>query len=285
MVKEILLIEDSPTQAEMAKRTLEGAGYRVIWAKDGEEGLERAKKMRPNLIITDIMMPKMDGYELCKAVKRDFLVSHIPVVILTSKNEPADIVYGLEAGCDNFITKPYSPEELVDRVEAIFEQLETLSGRCEMFEEFGSKITLTANRYQILNLLLETLRKSITCDVLGFLLLSSEKHPFYLVSRKPVKEEPSRLFIWKLISAINLLRDDVIEISEVELIPVVRDDTVREIEEPFKSFINVPLLVEERMIGGLGAASLTPDALKIDDVKFLYDLGVCSAKVFDKIER
>src|SRR5207249_5107327 len=97
-----LIVEDSPTQAMLLQNILEKNGFRVTWVCNGKLALEHLKTHRPTLVITDIQMPVMDGYELCHAVKTDPELSGLPVMLLTSLSAPQDIIRGLECGADNF---------------------------------------------------------------------------------------------------------------------------------------------------------------------------------------
>jgi len=107
MERKILVAEDSPTQAERVRLLLEGEGYRVELANNGREGLERVCSAPPDLIISDVVMPEMDGYAFCRAVKSAQETRRIPFVLLTERRTPLDILKGLERGADNFITKPF----------------------------------------------------------------------------------------------------------------------------------------------------------------------------------
>jgi two-component system OmpR family response regulator len=102
---------------------MEKAGFAVAEAQDGEEGLEAFKKCHPDLIILDVMMPKLDGTETCREIRK---VSNVPIVFLTSAGEEIDRIVGLEIGADDYITKPFSPRELVARVKAIFRRVDQL---------------------------------------------------------------------------------------------------------------------------------------------------------------
>jgi len=97
-------------------------GYEVVTALDGEEGLQKAIEFKPDLIVLDIMMPKMDGYETCKALKADERTKNIPVILLSAKGRNVDMQTGYDVGADEYITKPFSPRKLVDRINAMLGQ-------------------------------------------------------------------------------------------------------------------------------------------------------------------
>lgn len=112
----VLIVEDSRTQAEYLQHILESEGYPVETASDGSEALEKIKIRQPKIILTDIIMPEMDGYDLCRAIKRNKDLSHIPVILVTQLFDPADLIKGLEAGANNIIIKPFEPEHVLSRI-------------------------------------------------------------------------------------------------------------------------------------------------------------------------
>ncbi len=124
MSEKILIVDDEEDILTLLEYNLEKAGFKVISADDGPEAIELAKKEKPALIILDIMLPSMEGTEVCKVIKRDNTTSHIPIIMLTAKGEEVDRIVGLELGADDYITKPFSPRELVLRVKAILKRMQ-----------------------------------------------------------------------------------------------------------------------------------------------------------------
>jgi two-component system alkaline phosphatase synthesis response regulator PhoP len=116
MKEKILIIEDEEDLVKGLKLNLTGEGYDVTWAYDGQEGLRKALEERPDLIILDIMLPKMDGLEVCREIRQKNM--NIPIIMLTAKGGEVDKVVGLEIGADDYITKPFSIRELLARVKA-----------------------------------------------------------------------------------------------------------------------------------------------------------------------
>ena len=114
--KRILVIEDETYMADMVKMRLEAHNYEVLNAYDGREGLEKAKKEKPDLIILDLMLPKMDGYKVCGLLKADTRYSKIPIIIFTAKTQKEAVQIGKEAGADAYITKPFEPEVLLGKI-------------------------------------------------------------------------------------------------------------------------------------------------------------------------
>lgn len=120
MGKKILVVDDEIHIVQIVKFNLEKrGGYEVITAKNGEEGLEMAKTERPDLILSDVMMPKMSGFQFCEALKKDGDIKSIPFIILTAKGQESDIKAGEELGVDDYITKPFSPKALLEKVAEI----------------------------------------------------------------------------------------------------------------------------------------------------------------------
>jgi len=118
--RKILIIEDESDVADLLTLNLRKAGFRTSTAADGASGLQRARDDRPDFLILDLMLPKMSGLEVCRILKSDTATSHIPILMLTAKAEEVDRIIGLEFGADDYVTKPFSPREIVLRIRAIF---------------------------------------------------------------------------------------------------------------------------------------------------------------------
>jgi len=117
----ILIVDDSPTQAKLLEQVLRAHGYRVCLARNGSEALEEVLTRRPDLVISDILMPEMDGFELCRRVREIDEVSATPIILLTHLNDPADVLHSLEAGADYFVSKPYSNRMLLTRIASVLQ--------------------------------------------------------------------------------------------------------------------------------------------------------------------
>lgn len=162
---EILIVEDSPTQAQMLKFLLEKHDYRVSIANNGKEALEMITVRKPAIIVSDIVMPEMDGFELCQHIKETGNIKDIPVILLTALCDSKDVLKGLECGANDFITKPYEEKYLVSRIQSIL--MNSLSLECEKIQSGikvffgGQEYYITAQRQQILNLLLSTYETAV----------------------------------------------------------------------------------------------------------------------------
>ncbi len=122
MKQKILVVDDEPEAVELLEFNLKQAGYDVITAADGGEALHKAKAAQPALVVLDLMLPEIDGLEVCKLLRRDPTTAKMPILMLTAKAAEIDRVLGLEFGADDYVTKPLSPTELVLRVKKILER-------------------------------------------------------------------------------------------------------------------------------------------------------------------
>lgn len=164
-IARILIAEDSPTQAQQLRYILEREGYAVDVASNGHMALQMARDMPPALIISDVIMPEMDGYDLSSAVKADPTLNDIPIILVTTMSDPQDVIRGLECGADNFVLKPYEERYLLGRVRYVIlnrqmRRANDVGIGVEIYFN-GERHFITADRLQILNLLLSTYEAAI----------------------------------------------------------------------------------------------------------------------------
>jgi two-component system phosphate regulon response regulator PhoB len=185
----ILLIEDEPDIAEVLQYNLEKEGFEVETARRGDSGLDAIRRDAPDLVLLDLMLPGMDGLELTRLLKRDGGTSRVPIVMLTARGEEVDRIVGLELGADDYISKPFSPREVVLRVKAVLRRHlpEPDAGEEELLEVGGiqldiaghqlrirgEEIPLTATEFRLLRLLIERAgrvqtRGQLLTDVWGY---------------------------------------------------------------------------------------------------------------------
>ncbi|HEY4135394.1 MAG TPA: response regulator [Alphaproteobacteria bacterium] len=164
----ILVVEDSPTQAQKLIWHLEAEGLQVVAAPTGERALEMLDETDVDLVISDIMMPGISGYDLCRRIKANADHKHIPVILLTTLKDPLDIVQGLESGADNFVTKPYEPEQLLKRLNTVLENRRLVAeGKIRVGFEvsfLGRRFAITSDRQQILDLLISTFEQIVEAN-------------------------------------------------------------------------------------------------------------------------
>ncbi len=172
----VLVIEDDPSLMRGLKDNFQSRGYSVHGAADGELGVEAALKIRPELIILDIMLPKLNGYEVCELIREADL--DMPIIMLTAKGQEKDIVKGLNVGADDYVTKPFSIEELLARAEAFLRRGRAKHRTVYPFGDFeldtnshrlvrnGSEISLTPKEFDLLRLFLGRPGRALTRDAI-----------------------------------------------------------------------------------------------------------------------
>ena len=143
MPKKILVVDDEPKIAEICQDYLNAAGYDVVTAMTGPDGLSAARREKPDLVVLDLMLPEMDGLDVCRTLRRE---SDIPIIMLTARVEETDKLIGLEIGADDYITKPFSPRELVARVRVV---LRRVSGDPSSDVIRAGEVTLDRTRYEV----------------------------------------------------------------------------------------------------------------------------------------
>lgn len=136
-MKRILIIEDDRDIIELVRYNLEQEGFSLHSARDGLAGLEQVRKSTPDLLLLDLMLPRLSGLEICKTIRRDQNLNRLPILMLTARGEESDRVLGLELGADDYVTKPFSPRELVARVKALLRRTDTPAGESEKVIEIG----------------------------------------------------------------------------------------------------------------------------------------------------
>lgn len=145
----ILVIEDDPDIRELLQRSLEREGYRVHVSADGEAGLREADARRPSVVLLDLMLPGVDGLEVCRLLKQNDQMATTPVIMLTAKGEESDVVLGLELGADDYVTKPFSPKELIARIRAVLRRMKRRQkdGRAPRIEI--GEVILDSERHEV----------------------------------------------------------------------------------------------------------------------------------------
>ena len=174
-MKNILIVEDEPNISDFIKGELEYEGYNVCIKEDGREGLEEALKNEYNLIILDVMLPSMNGFEICRRLKKE---KQFPVIMLSAKDSVMDKVNGLQIGADDYIAKPFAIEELLARIEVVFRRQDNLNNYIIKFKDItinkssrvvkrdGNEINLTNKEYELLMILIENKDKVVTREEL-----------------------------------------------------------------------------------------------------------------------
>jgi DNA-binding response OmpR family regulator len=177
----VLVVDDEPTIAEVVARYLERAGYRTRIAADGVQAVQDAASDRPDLVVLDLMLPGIDGLEVMRRLREQDR-ERIAVILLTAKGEEADRVIGLRLGADDYVVKPFSPAELVARVDAVLRRIDTSPAQEESIESDGLKIDPTARRVYVRDEEVQLTQREF--DVLLFL----ARHPGQVFSRNQLMD-------------------------------------------------------------------------------------------------
>ena len=187
MAETVFIVDDEQDVLDLLVYNLQKAGYKTVTARDGAAALQKARDEMPSLIILDLMLPQLDGTEVCRQLKADSKTAHIPIIMLTAKAEEVDRVVGLELGADDYVTKPFSPREMVLRVKTVlrrasgktapaevlkFDDLTVDIGKHEVSHK-GKVVELTVTEFKLLATLMERRgrvqsRDRLLTDVWGY---------------------------------------------------------------------------------------------------------------------
>lgn len=176
----ILIVEDEKDIVKMLEYNLHKEGYKTVSANDGEYALDLAQRQLPDLVILDLMLPGIDGLEVCKALKKEAKTAHIPIIMLTAKTQESDKVVGLELGADDYIGKPFSPRELIARIKAVLRRSKEkvhlpevlkIGGLSVDFSKIavgikGKPVELTAKEFELLKTLILAKGRVLSRDYL-----------------------------------------------------------------------------------------------------------------------
>lgn len=236
----ILIVEDSRTQAEMLKTILVKHGYLPSVAENGKAALEMIGTVKPDVIISDVVMPVMDGYEFCRTIKNDERYRHIPVILLTMLADSKDIVYALVSGADNFITKPYQGDYLISRLKKILLRAKTSPAGDTPEPPFeislsGKSFTITHNRRHIMDLLLSAYEAAVI------------QHDELLASQKKLAEanDEANLYLDIITHDINNVNTGSLALAELMLM------RTEEQEKPFALRLLTSINQSNEIIGNV----------------------------------
>ncbi len=180
MKEKILIVEDEKDIVKMLDYNLKKEGFRTFSVRDGEDAIDSANKEQPDIIILDLMLPGIDGLEVCKSLKNSNKTASIPIIMLTAKSQESDKVIGLELGADDYVTKPFSPRELIARIKAVLRRMKEKDKMPEVLKigdltiDFskisvaikGKPIELTAKEFELLKTLLNAKGRVLSRDYL-----------------------------------------------------------------------------------------------------------------------
>jgi DNA-binding response OmpR family regulator len=172
----VLIVEDDPTMLRGLKDNFEFEGYKVVTATDGDSGLKAALRAIPDLIVLDLMLPKINGYEVCRFLRQEKL--QMPVLILTAKGQESDVILGLKLGADDYVTKPFSIKEVLARAEALLRRTQRTStevyefGECRLdcdsrtFTRSGTEVQLSPKEFELLRFFASRAGQALSRDLI-----------------------------------------------------------------------------------------------------------------------
>lgn len=180
MKEKILIVEDEKDIVKMLDYNLKKEGFRTLSVHDGEDALDLANREHPDLVILDLMLPGMDGLEVCKVLKKESKTASIPIIMLTAKSQESDKVIGLELGADDYVTKPFSPRELIARIKAVLRRIKEKDKPPEVLKKGdltidfskisvaikGKPIELTSKEFELLKTLINAKGRVLSRDYL-----------------------------------------------------------------------------------------------------------------------
>jgi two-component system alkaline phosphatase synthesis response regulator PhoP len=180
MRETILIVEDEKDIAKMLEYNLQKEGFKTLSVRDGEDALDAAMKEHPDLVLLDLMLPGMDGLEVCKELKKEAKTASIPIIMLTAKSQESDKIIGLELGADDYMTKPFSPRELIARIKAVLRRMNEkeklpqvfrIGDLCVDFSKIAvtvkdKPVALTAKEFELLKTLLKAKGRVLSRDYL-----------------------------------------------------------------------------------------------------------------------
>ncbi|GAA0753958.1 MULTISPECIES: response regulator transcription factor [Clostridium] len=178
--EKILVVDDEDHIVELISYNLTNSGYKVITANNGIDAIRIAREEKPNLMLLDLMIPGLDGFDVCKSIRNDNETKDISVIMLTAKGEELDKILGLELGADDYITKPFSIRELLARIKAVLRRIKSVEGSEEVYKSngilinfdrrdvfiFDKKIDLTLKEFELLEILVKNRGKILTRETL-----------------------------------------------------------------------------------------------------------------------
>jgi DNA-binding response OmpR family regulator len=272
----ILVVEDSNLTNTLVCTTLKDAGFETASAFDGRQGVDAATSSMPDLIVMDIMMPVMDGFEATRRIKTQPGTRHIPVIVLTSLSRVQDMVKALDAGADCFMSKPFNGQKLVERVHDVAQfQRQMKAAAAEAAGRNPDEIRLTGPKQQIFLAMFSALEQLTKCQVFSVLVTRSQGGSVFIVTT--ARDVPSLVLegFQKRVFSLGerLLGRSVGNGTTTQIIYFSDPAGSPKYGPPFRSTIHAPFYVGEDVRGVLSVGATARGAYQEKDFKFLFELG------------
>ncbi|HID28471.1 MAG TPA: response regulator [Desulfobacterales bacterium] len=287
--KTILVVEDSQAVNAMVCRALELEGYKTCSAYNGEEGLTLTQAEEPDLIVMDLMMPVMDGFEATRRLKEDPATSSIPILVLTALDKVQHVIMALDVGADSFLNKPFNAKTLIDRIKKMFEN-QAMAGSVgtdaqKAIQQVGKVITISRTRRQMFEAVFHALQQAAPCDVFSVLICRPDSAPFFVTSERFIPEPVLEQFRAKVLRIADRVLPSPCprEALRTEMICTAGFGTSPAFIPPFRASVHVPFCLSDAVSGVLSIGSHDRYAYDEDDFKFLFDLGARIGPTLSKI--
>ena len=286
----ILVVEDSQLMNTLICSTLQDEGFETESAFDGQEALDLVAQNRPELIVMDIMMPVMDGFEATEKLKSQPETSEIPIVVLTALTKVHDVVKALGAGADAFLNKPFDGPTLVDRISNILQTREQVqsgdTAEQKAIQEVREHISVSGPKQQIFQAIFNALNQVTECTVFSVLVAREGGDTVFVVtSESPIPERVMSMFREQVFSVAERVLRHESSGSEVEaeMIYIGDAEEAPKFAPPYRSTIHVPFYVGEEANGILSIGTTGREAYDEDDFKFVFDLGAEAGPTLSKV--
>jgi CheY-like chemotaxis protein len=289
MQRRIHVVDDSPSQRALLEAWLKAAGYEVTTSVNGQEALAAVRSSPPELVLTDLSMPIMDGLVLCRTLKTTPDTAHLPVILFTRMDDARDALGGLTAGADAFVRKGQKAE-LLERIEwALRENTGAKRTRRKgIVQDISQDLSLTSGRRAIFKVLFEALSREVPFDILVLAMASSSRDAnlAVVVSARPVPEATAAELITAAGRAVTDLGGEEFGGKHSVREDIVLDDTATgwDAGRAPAATVRVPLIADGKVFGALAVHAYEPVPAFADSMRFFFDVGVESAAALQRIE-
>jgi DNA-binding response OmpR family regulator len=286
MALRIVAVDDSPTIRALMKNRLGGAGYEVTLCANGMEAVPIIKANPPDLVVSDVSMPHMDGFTLCRSLKEAGETAHVPVVMFTRLDDAREVLRGLDAGADGFVVKGAKREELLESVEAALREARDRARRRSVAKDIGSELSLTSGRKAIFKTMFEALRREVPFDVLAVFVTGEDgAGSAIVVSSRALPKEAVDDIVQDTAKTVADLTEMTIDVGVVARETLVLDASAPQLDVHAKpsTGARVPLAGPSGVFGALGVYAVAPDSTFDSNIRFFFDVGVEAAATLRRV--